>query len=308
MFESRLATMQEWTSALAVGLEAGSDRERLELIRALEELTCAAAAAQAVLGAEFDESQRARQRELGVPSARLGRGVASELAVARRESPHRAQQHAGLGRILVTEMPHTLAAFRAGRITEWAATVLVRETACLDLADRQTVDQLLASDAERLERMGVRELEAAVQKLAYRLDPGSYVARRARADADRRVTLRPAPDTMAHLSALTPAVQGVAMYAALTTHADRLRAAGDPRSRGQIMADTLVERITGQRSATAVPVTIDLVIRRGPARRGGGAGMARRLRSGAGRGRAAAGDPSRGSHRDPASLRPAGRR
>jgi hypothetical protein len=234
--------------------------------------------------------------------------VASELAVARRESPHRAQQHAGLGRILVTEMPHTLAAFRAGRITEWAATVLVRETACLDLADRQTVDQLLASDAERLERMGVRELEAAVQKLAYRLDPGSYVARRARADADRRVTLRPAPDTMAHLSALTPAVQGVAMYAALTTHADRLRAAGDPRSRGQIMADTLVERITGQRSATAVPVTIDLVIRRGPARRGGGAGMARRLRSGAGRGRAAAGDPSRGSHRDPASLRPAGRR
>jgi 2-oxo-4-hydroxy-4-carboxy--5-ureidoimidazoline (OHCU) decarboxylase len=62
MFESRVATLQEWTSALAVGLEAGSDRERLELIRALEELTCAAAAAQAVLGAEFDESQRARQR------------------------------------------------------------------------------------------------------------------------------------------------------------------------------------------------------------------------------------------------------
>ncbi len=35
------------------------------------------------------------------------------------------------------------------------------------------------------------------------------------------------------------------MYAALTRHADTLRAAGDPRTRGQLMADTLVERTTG---------------------------------------------------------------
>jgi hypothetical protein len=261
MFESsEVAMVQEWTATIAAGLSAESDEERLRLIRALEELKCATAAAQAVLGAEFDASQREMQAECGVPAARLGRGVASELALARRESPHRAQQHLGLGTILVAEMPQTLAAFRAGRITEWAATILLRETACLDLADRRLVDERIASDGERLERMGVRELEAAVQKLAYELDPGSFVARRARADADRRVTLRPAPDTMALMSALTPAAQGVAMYAALTSEADRLRAAGDPRSRGQIMSDTLVERVTGQSSASAVQVMIDLVI------------------------------------------------
>ncbi|MEC5180089.1 HNH endonuclease, partial [Arthrobacter sp. CG_A4] len=37
----------------------------------------------------------------------------------------------------------------------------------------------------------------------------------------------------------------VAVYTALTRHADTLRAAGDPRTKGQLMADGLVERTTG---------------------------------------------------------------
>ena len=63
------------------------------------------------------------------------------------------------------------------------------------------------------------------------------------------MSLRPAPDTMSQLSALLPVAQGVAVYAALTRSADTARAGGDARSRGQIMADTLVERVTGQSSA-----------------------------------------------------------
>ena len=77
---------------------------------------------------------------------------------------------------------------------------------------------------------------------------------------DRRVTLRPAPDTMSRLSGLLPVAQGVAAYAALSRQADALRSAGDARSRGQIMADTLVERLTGQATAAAVPVEIELVM------------------------------------------------
>jgi hypothetical protein len=50
---------------------------------------------------------------------------------------------------------------------------------------------------------------------------------------------------MTYLTALLPAHQGVAVYTALTRHADTLHAAGDPRSLGQIKADTLVERTTG---------------------------------------------------------------
>lgn len=65
---------------------------------------------------------------------------------------------------------------------------------------------------------------------------------------------------MAVLSGLLPAAQGVAVYAALTGHADTLRAQGDGRGRAQIMADTLVERVTGQACADAVPVEVSLVM------------------------------------------------
>ena len=240
--------------------EVSDDTARIDAIRALEELTCAAAARQAELTAAFDASRRAAEAARGVPAARQGRGVASEIALARRESPHRGQQHLGLAKILTTEMPHTMAAFRAGRITEWRATIMVRETACLALPERRHVDEALAGDAGALERMGDREVVSAVRRLAAELDPAAVAARRRRAESERTVTLRPAPDTMTYLTALLPVTQGVAVLAALTREADSRRASGDPRSKGQVMADTLVERVTGQISAPDVPIIVDLVI------------------------------------------------
>lgn len=50
------------------------------------------------------------------------------------------------------------------------------------------------------------------------------------------------------------------MYAALVQDADTLRATGDDRSRGQLMADTLVERVTGHSSAAQLPVEVQLVM------------------------------------------------
>ena len=96
--------------------------------------------------------------------------------------------------------------------------------------------------------------------MAYRLDPHAFTARSAGAARDRRVTLRPAPDTMSRLAGFLPVAQGVAAHTALARHADALKAAGDPRSRGQLMADTMVERLTGQADAGAVPIEIALVM------------------------------------------------
>jgi hypothetical protein len=65
---------------------------------------------------------------------------------------------------------------------------------------------------------------------------------------------------MTRLTALLPVAQGVAVYAALGRDADTHTASGDARGRGQVMADTLVERVTGQAHADQVPVEINLVI------------------------------------------------
>ena len=133
--------------------------------------------------------------------------------------------------------------------------VMARETACLSLEDRVAVDRQVAGDPHRLELMSVREIEAAASAAAYERDPMSFVERRRKAEADRHVTLRPAPDTMSQLSTLQAVKDGVAMWAVLSREADRLVAAGDGRSRSQIMADTARDRILHPGNAEPGAVT-----------------------------------------------------
>jgi 5-methylcytosine-specific restriction endonuclease McrA len=240
-----------------------SDAERINTIRLLEDLKAHATAIQARLAVDLDNSARAHHRDLRLPTREQGRGVAAQIALARRESPARGTRFLGLARALTSEMPHTLTAMATG-LSEWRATLIARETTCLSPADRAAVDQQLCAPlpdgTHRFDTWGDRRLVAETQKLAYALDPAAVVNRRARAEADRRVSMRPAPDTMAQLTALLPATQGVAVWATLSALADTQRAQGDPRTRAQIMADTLVERITGQTRADAVPITINLVV------------------------------------------------
>lgn len=225
-----------------VGSESG---QLIDQIRGLEDVKSGIAALQAKIAVAFDLAQRKGQAELGVPVSDQGQGVAAQLALARRESPNRGSRLLGLATALVTEMPRTMAALETGQLNEWRATLLVKETACLSVENRCAVDEELAADTGTFAGAGDRAIADAAKAAAYRRDP-RYVTRRAsRAPAERYVSLRPAPDTMTYLTALLPAAQGVAVYAALSQDADSARSKGDTRGRGQVMADTLVERATG---------------------------------------------------------------
>ena len=214
--------------------------------RELEDLKSALGARQARDAVAFDLLQRREQSLAGVPADQLGTGVGAQIALARRESPAKGGRLLGLAKALVTEMPHTLAALETGQLNEWRATLLVRETAALSAADRAAVDEELAPDAGTFAGAGDRAIITASRAAAYRRDPRSITQRAAHAETERHVSLRPAPDTMCYLTALLPVSQGMAVHAALTRHADALRAAGDARPRGPLMADALVERITGK--------------------------------------------------------------
>jgi hypothetical protein len=233
------------------------DATRIDRIRLLEELKAAAAAAQAKETAAFATSQRASQARAGVPKAQLGRGVATQVGLARRISPHSAARYVGWATILTSELPRTFDALKSGRTNEWRALLVARETVFLSAEHRAAVDEELAP---RLEQLGDKRTEAEARRVAYRLDPRSFVARARAAANDRHVSIRPAPDAMTRLTALLPVAQGVAAYAALSRTADTTTAVGDARGRGQIMADTLVERVTGQAAATDVPVTVNVVL------------------------------------------------
>jgi hypothetical protein len=154
-------------------------------------------------------------------------------------------------------MPHTLAALEAGALSEWRATLIVRESACLTVEDRGKLDVEMCADQSELEGKGDKKIAADAKAIAYQLDPQAVVDRAVRAERERNVTVRPAPDNMAYVSALLPMVQGVSVYASLKRAADTTF---DDRGRGQVMADTLFERVTGQPAEVPVPIAVDLVI------------------------------------------------
>ena len=222
-----------------------ADRQRmLDQMRELEDVKSAAAAKQARIAVAYDLGVRREQAAAGVPADELGAGVGAEIALARRESPSRGSRLLGLGKALV-EMPHTFAALDSGQLNEWRATLVVKETACLAVEDRAAVDEEIAADTGSLAGCGDRAIIAAVRAAAYRRDPHSVARRASHAVNERTVSLRPAPDTMTRLTALLPVAEGVAVYAELTRQADALKSSGDDRPKGNIMADELVERVTG---------------------------------------------------------------
>ncbi|RLV48939.1 HNH endonuclease [Nocardioides mangrovicus] len=249
--------VRSWLRALPSLDVAGlSDAERVDLLTALESLKGGAAAAQARVIAELDASQRA-SASTREEHAAVSRSVAAMVGLARHESPHAGRKYLGLATALVHEMPCTMAALSAGEISEFKAIVMVKETAVLTLEHRAEVDRRLA---DKLAVFGVGRLGKAARLVGYEVDRESPLKRVRGAESDRRVTIRPAPDTMTWVGAFLPVAQGVGVYAALKAAAASARAVGDPRSEGQVMADTLFARVTGLDSAADIGVEVNVVM------------------------------------------------
>lgn len=284
------AVVGTWATALAAAADEDvllDEAELVDRITAAERLKAAAAASQArcsvLLERRIRERRVAEAHEAdGSPDDCLGKQVpdvdpsieaGQAVALARGESPSRGSRLLGLAKALVHEMPHTLNALACGQINEWRATLVARETACLGVEDRVRVDEALVHLYAR-GGVGDRQLAAEARAHAQRLDPAAAVKRARKAVAERRVWLRPAPDSMAVLSCLLPAAQAVAAYKALCSAVDAARvarsdepsdslsvgAAAEDCTRDQTMADTLVERLTGQAHAGELRVAVNLVV------------------------------------------------
>jgi len=226
-------------------------------VEEFEQMKSAAAAGQARATALWAQKREAGETAAGMAAGKRGRGLAGEVALARHDAPVRGGTHLGMAKALVDEMPHTLAALAAGVLSEWRATLIVRESACLSVQHRRELDAALCTDMSRMAGWGNARVAAEAKKIAARLDAAAVVDRVAKAAKDRCVTIRPAPDTMTYVTALLPVAAGVAVYAALKRAADTTF---DERSRGQIMADTLLERVTGRPAQQPVPVALNLVM------------------------------------------------
>ena len=254
----RLDQILEELAAIVHDSTAVSDAARIDRIAWLEKLRAVTAALQAAESVRFAQSQVAEQLAAEVHPEAIGRGIAEQIGLACRISPVTAARRLNTARAWWFELPNTYNQLSAGELSERVAETIVTETRHLDAEKRRQVDeQLIAAGVSKL---GFKAATLCVRKITYEADRQGYVQRGRTERKHRRVGMRPAPDTMAILTGYLPVEQGVACYTALQQHADTTVATGDSRTRDQIMADTLVERLTGQTTAADVNIELQLLM------------------------------------------------
>lgn len=277
--DSVIAALRSAFDEVAVDLEQQVDSAieehrcdaLLQFVRQCTELQAMLGAIEMRAVAGYDALVRAKQWRAELPARHIGRGIAQDIGKARRISPSRASKHAAAATIAVRDLPQTMAQLRAGNVNTENVEVIAAQVSVLSRDHRLHVDAKLAPKCGNLSR---RQAEGMARALADTLDQEAAVARRERSIKQRRVTVRPAPDDMAYLTALLPMTQAIACKAALMTTAQTLAAtgAGDsvgrpanhpadaPRTTNHLEADLLIELLTGQSAVAVTPTQVNLLV------------------------------------------------
>src|SRR5215212_788502 len=233
-----------------------------ERVAQLEEEKNAVAARQADAILALGRAIAAEQIDRGVDDpTEIQRVVADRVGIACRVSAHEGGKRVRIARDL--HAGHTLirGLFAAGMLSEQKIAVITDAGTHLDPDERAQVDERLAQ--QRIETFGVRRIHDLARKIAAEVSREKFEARRRRARSGRRVTVRRSSEPgMADLTAHLPVEQAVACYAALRKAVNEVWVQPEPvlRGQGQIMADTLVERLTGQATAEDVDIAVHIMV------------------------------------------------
>jgi hypothetical protein len=202
----------------------------------------------------------ARLDEARTDPERVEASLVGQLGLALRVSPTRAREELRLARDLHAGLGRVREAFAAGEVDRRRVAAIVAASAHLDPTERALLDHRLA--AHDLAMLGLRRITDLTRSIAAAVAPEKFAERAASARRDRHVTISPAEDGMAVLRALLPVEQGVACYAALRRAVTEhwVDPAPVTRSRGQIMADVLVERVTGVSASEPARVEIQVLV------------------------------------------------
>ncbi|GAA3223197.1 DUF222 domain-containing protein [Pseudonocardia petroleophila] len=238
-----------------------SETSLIERIARLEERKAAIAVEQSEVILAFAKAHAESQTAAGeVDPEKLERSIAAQVGLACRVSPTEGRRRVRIARDLHAGHTRVRELHAAGRLSEYKTATIVAATAHLSPAERAEVDEQLAQ--QRVEALGVRRIHDLARTLAAQVAPEKFTARCRAARTGRRVSVRPAADGMADLTAHLPVEVAVACYAALAAAVNEVAVSPEPvtRGRGQIMADTLVERLTGQATARDVNIEIQVMV------------------------------------------------
>ncbi|WP_136090224.1 HNH endonuclease [Auritidibacter ignavus] len=265
---AELTTLHQHHRALAESLTLTDESTAIDVISTLEKIQATAVAMQAQAASQLDKLRLDREKAAGIPKNRRGSGLGAEIAMARKQSPERGNGFLNAARIITHHMPGALGAMRSGELSEAHAMTLSREVRGLAPRIITEIDDLLT---DQYGRLSPRQLGKRSRGHAQRLDADQLARRAATARKNRRVTTGSAGPGMANLNAYLPSEQVAAVYNTLERDAKKLLAPtqrttserhgpADHRTLEQIMADLLVERITGQSKAGNVAAQVNIVL------------------------------------------------
>jgi len=166
------------------------------------------------------------------------RMLTAEIACALTITENAAQFLIHDSRLLVADLPATLAALSVGSISWRHAHVVADHAASLPVDARAEFEQRVLPHAAT---HTVTRFNIYARKQRERMHPESIDERHETAVSKRSVSIAPAADGMAWLTAHLPAESAHAIFDRLTDAAEHARREGDPRTVEQLRADALCD-------------------------------------------------------------------
>lgn len=239
---------------------AGSGLDAAALLRVLSVIDRAHSALSALemrTMTALDTAVRGQDIAEGAPARDQGRRTADEVRMASRISPALASRRLRAGERLVREMPRMFEALASGAITSEAAYAIGRAAGPVQSDLRSEVDEVLDQHLPDLEGASTSRWSREVDALAQTLDPQGAPRRHRRAEQERSVTVRAGAHGMGTVTAHLSGLDCQAIRRRLSLEAEKMRAAGEDRTHGQLMADLLSDTILGRHGAVD-PVTLQI--------------------------------------------------
>ena len=223
-------------AAVLAGLSPGALGEAtvVEAIAGLERVSSWAAALQARFVRELTDRRGLTDRAATAAAAEIGARLGSTATVGSIK--------VGLAAALDT-FPEVADALTTGRLDTRKATILATREPGLSIDEHRRVVTALLPDAHRLTGP---QLRTRLRKAALTLNPAAAADRHEAEHAARHVTITPAPDAMAWVTAYLRADHAQSVKHALdalahATLADLADRAEDPRTMDQVRADAFVD-------------------------------------------------------------------
>jgi hypothetical protein len=174
----------------------------------------------------------------------------AEINLMLNESGRYADDRIGNACALAADCPRTLAAVCAGEITVYRALVIHGQLSGLD------GEEHAAAETDALEvaaALTPAKLRAKCQRIVAGINPDAVIKRRQAELKKRNLSVRPAADGMAYLSAYLSAEDAHAIYRLADKIAHEAKTPGDERTMAERRADALVDivlRPNGEERAT----------------------------------------------------------